>query len=151
MEGRRGRHGKGDNGCIAANLYTSSQTVTIPKDATRAKVVICSSSNGGWALGCTAGAGAPGIVGQKFLTGLKGGQTLAVTIGAGGATGATAYPGNAGGTTSIASGSQIITTVSMTSTVATAVDINFGNLFYKYAPASGTTGFAGTVYIEWYL
>jgi hypothetical protein len=95
--------------------YTSTQTITIPTGATKAKVRLWGGTGGGGgaktaASNAGAGGGAGGL--EKYLTGLTAGNTLALTVGAAGAGGSTT-PGNgtAGGNSTLASGTQTITTL----------------------------------------
>ena len=112
---------------ISYNIYTTSQTITIPAGATKALVKL----RGAWggsgyqaSVPCVnnnnASAGQPGAALQKFLSGLTPGLTLALTIGA---TGTTPWPqstiagadhtGGNGGATTLASGSQTISTLTV--------------------------------------
>lgn len=111
---------------IGYNLYTSSQTITIPPGSTRALIRMVGSSGGtgGAKFGtfiCTcvttnfrvvsrpSGAGAAL---RKFLTGLVGSGTLVFTLGAVGAAGAsTPTAGGNAGSTTLASGTQTISTL----------------------------------------
>ena len=99
----------GANAVVGDNHYTSSQTITIPAGATKAKVIIWGGSGGSQTSGgciptLTSGGGA--TCSEKFLTGLTAGNTLVLTIGAAGV-----IAGGNGGTSQIASGTQTITTI----------------------------------------
>jgi hypothetical protein len=93
-------------------FFTGSGTFTIPTGITAVKVTIVGGGGGGG--GATAanngGGGGSGGAAIKFLTGLTPGNTITVTIGAGG-TGNSAAAGNAGTASTISSGTQTITTV----------------------------------------
>ena len=91
------------NGLIAVNVYTSSQTITVPAGATRARVHMAGGSGGAQNWGT--GGAAPGAL-MKWLTGLTPGNTLVFTRGAAGA----ATP-TAGGASTLASGTQTIATL----------------------------------------
>lgn len=93
---------------VGVSFYTSSQTVTIPAGATRALVQLVGGAGGG--SGRTYGGGGGGAGGLlKLLAGLLAGNTLVLTIGAGGT--ASTSSGNAGGASTLASGTQSITTL----------------------------------------
>ena len=103
----------GGAGIVQVNLYTSTQTITIPATVTAAMVELI--GGGGGAKGASetcpvpgtlGGAGGGGAYVRKFLSSLTAGNTLALTVGAAGA----ATPGN-GGSTVLASGTQTITTL----------------------------------------
>jgi len=91
-------------------VFTSNDTFTIPTGVTALKITVV--GGGGGAGGYARGSGAGGGAAIKFLTSLTSGNTLAVTVGAGG-TGSTGN-GGTGGTSQVASGTQTITTVSAT-------------------------------------
>ena len=155
MLGRKGRRGRGDTTLVAVNLYGSTQTVTIPAGATKALATILSAAQGGAFLGAC-GASTPGtngIIGVKTITGLIPGETLTVTIGAGGTVGTTLAAGGNGGTTSIASGSCVIATSSIAGAAPnTQTNIDYA-VPYGFTPSlspSGGAGQPGLVYIEWY-
>lgn len=117
-----------NSGVVSVVAYTSTQTITIPAGATRARVVLWGGSAGG-ILGniClgpgSAGCGAGAL--EKYLTGLTAGNTLALTVGAAGS-----VSGN-GGNSTLASGTQTISTLTAnggtTSAPGTATggDFNF--------------------------
>ena len=97
-------------------VFTSNGTFTIPSGVTAVKMTIVGGGGAG-AVGSNAcgpsfngGSGAGGGAAIKFLTGLTSGNTLSVTIGAGGTS--ASGPGGSGGTSQVASGTQSITTVS---------------------------------------
>lgn len=96
-------------------VFTSSGTFTIPTGVTAIKVNLVGSGAGGG--GGSSGGGTSGGVGgggrsiTTFLTGLTSGNTLSITIGAGGTGGAVNSSGGSSGTTSITSGTQTITTI----------------------------------------
>ncbi len=87
------------------SLYTSSQTITIPAGATKAYVILVGGGSGGSASG---GPGGGGGALYKLLTGLTPGNTLSLTVGAGGASSGS---GQSGGASSLSSGSQTISTL----------------------------------------
>lgn len=155
MQGRKGPRGKGDTTLVAVNFYGSTQTVTIPTGATKALVTILSAAQGGAFLGVCGAAtvGTNGNVNVKTITGLIPGETLTVTIGAGGTVGTTLAAGGAGGTTSVASGSCIIATSSVAGASAnTPTNMDY-TAPYGYTPSlspAGAAGQQGRVYIEWY-
>jgi hypothetical protein len=95
-------------------VFSASGTFTIPAGITKIKATIVGGGgSGGGANGVVAGGGgAGGGAAIKILSGLTSGNTLSVTIGAGGT--GTSSAGNSGGTTSLASGTQTISTVSAT-------------------------------------
>jgi len=92
----------GGSGMVAYNVYTSTQTITIPKGATKAFVRM--TGGGGASAGNPCGSGAGGCL-ETLLTGLKAGLTLSLTIGAAGS--------GVGGAPSstLVSGSQTISTL----------------------------------------
>ena len=87
--------------------FTSNGTWTIPAGVTRAKVTVIGGGGGGGG-GTEASGGGGGGCAIRVLSGLTPGATIAVTVGAGAAS------GNTGGTSSVASGTQSIPTVSAT-------------------------------------
>jgi hypothetical protein len=105
---------------IQNNVYTSSQTITIPTGATKAKVRLVGASGG---VKTTAGAcdtingvaSGSGAYLEKTLTGLTPGNTLSLTIGAAGASTPTT-----GGNSSLASGTQTISTLTATGSASVA-------------------------------
>lgn len=96
----------------AFQLFSGSGTFTIPAGMTVVKATVL--GGGGAGGGATAtnngGGGGSGAVAIKYLTGLTPGNTIIVTVGAGG-TGVSAAAGGAGVASNIASGTQTITTV----------------------------------------
>lgn len=118
--------------------YTVSQTITIPTFGQTATITMV--GGGGFALGnfTAAGAAGAGAYLEKTLTNLIGGNTLVLTVGAGGTLGS-----QNGGNTILASGTQTITTltagggahgnnVAGSSGVATGGDLNIpGGTTYK--------------------
>ena len=101
----------------AAEVRTGSATITIPTGATKLFAILNGGGGGGGgaASGCCAAGGAGGGGGGallKYLSGLTPGNTLALTIGAGGNGGTNlGGDGTVGGATTLASGSQSITTL----------------------------------------
>lgn len=96
--------------------FTSNGTFTIPTGVTALKVTVVGGGGGGGGGSSTCNpiqgwAGGGGGTSIVYLTGLTPGNTISVTIGAGGTAGATAGNGGAGGNSSIQSGTQTITTV----------------------------------------
>jgi hypothetical protein len=98
----------------------STQTFTIPTGKTVVKVTVVGAGGGSAGKGTSSnppsyGAGGGGGASIKYLTGLTPGNTLSVTVGAGGTAGASGQNnGGTGSTSSVASGTQTITTVSAT-------------------------------------
>lgn len=95
----------------STTISSSTATFTIPTGVTKLKMTVVGGGGGGGSVVGCVGSGSGGGAGAaaiKYLTGLTAGNTLAVTIGAGGTT------AGAGGTSSVASGTQTITTVSAT-------------------------------------
>ena len=101
-------------GLVSIVPYNSTQTITIPVGATRARVIMWGGSggSGGQAGSGASGAGGGGAYLEKYLTGLTAGNTLAYTRGAAGTAGASGNNnGGSGGNSSLASGTQTITTL----------------------------------------
>ena len=99
---------------LAAQVFTSSGTFTIPTGVTRVKVTVVGGggggcNGGGFGQNGTRGGGGGGGTAVKWLTGLTPGNTLAVTVGAGGA--GNAAGGNPGGNSTVSSGTQSISTI----------------------------------------
>ena len=154
---------------VGCNLYTSSQSVTIPAGATRARVILIGGGGGtSSAGGCCAYslAGLFGGVCVKTITGLTPGSTMTLTVGAFGASGGN---GNAGGSTMLTSGTQTISSMTAgggnggsapyipagsTPASTTGGDINLnGNGTVVAGPLGsnyGSSGKAGAGYFEWY-
>jgi hypothetical protein len=92
-------------------VFTSSGTFTIPTGKTTIKITVVGGGGGGATgqefRGCSGGGG--GGTSMKYFTSVTPGNTLSVTIGAGGTAG-----GGTGGTSSVASGTQSITTIQAT-------------------------------------
>ena len=119
----------GSNGAVTVNgadgvrsqVFTSNGTFTIPTGITALKITAVGGGGGGnssWGLntdppanGTGGGSGATAI---SYLTGLTPGNTLAVTVGAGG-TSPNSYGGlgaaGTGGSSTVASGTQSISTI----------------------------------------
>lgn len=124
--------------------FTTSGTFTIPAGVTAVKVTVVGGGGGSTGGACTnTVGGAGGGAAIKFFTGLTPGNTLAVTVGAGGPV------SGAGGTSSVASGTQTITTVSATGGAGGInVPVNGGigsngDLNIRGSSNSSTTGSAG--------
>jgi hypothetical protein len=115
-----------------AQIFTSSGTFTIPTGVTAVKVTVIGGGAGGH-RGYTYGGGAGGTA-IKWYTGLTSGNTITVTIGAGGATQNSGNNnGVNGGTTSISSGSQSITGISATGGLSGGnLSSGFGTQGYGY-------------------
>jgi hypothetical protein len=92
----------GAGSLVSIQAFTSSQTVTIPSTATKLFLILVGGGGGGAAGN---GAGGPAGTAFSYLTGLTGGDTLALTVG-GGATG-----NAAGGASTLSSGTQTISTI----------------------------------------
>jgi hypothetical protein len=90
--------------------FTSSGTFTIPTGITAVKVTVVGGGGAGGGAtvgGNIGGGGGAGGLTLGYLSGLTPGNTLTVTIGAGG-TGVSGASGNSGSATSVSSGTQII-------------------------------------------
>ena len=92
-----------------AEVFTSSGTFTVPSGVTACKVTVVGGGGGGGGAyqadraGCGGGGGGTAI---EWITGLTAGDTVSVTIGAGGTGGGTtagSQDGNSGGTSSFGS------------------------------------------------
>lgn len=99
---------------VNGQVFTSSGTFTIPSGTTRVKVTVVGGGGGGCDGGGFGqngwrGGGGGGGAAIKYLTGLTPGNTLAVTIGAGGTS--SSAPGGDGGNSTVASGTETITTI----------------------------------------
>jgi len=98
-----------------ATIFTTPGTFTIPASTTKIKVtVVGGGGSGGARNGGGAVGGAAGGAAIKYLSGLTGGNTLAITVGSGGSSATSDNSGNSGNTSSVASGTQPITTISAT-------------------------------------
>lgn len=98
-------------GFFQENFYSSSQTITIPAGATKAEVLMWAPT-GGCAKAVTYARPAGGAALLKLLTGLTAGSTFVYTQGATAAVQASAGAGgNAGGNSTLASGTQVISTL----------------------------------------
>src|SRR5579885_3218197 len=126
--------GGGTGTLISVIVYSSSQTITIPTGATKARIRMWGGTGGRGgvntlgASGASGGTGAAGYL-EKYLTGLTAGNTLVYTQGAAGAAGTngTSPTGGGNGTAStLASGTQTISTLT----------------------ANGSTGSAGTTNVS---
>lgn len=128
----------------AAEVRSSSATITIPGGATKLLIYLWGGGGGGgggkFVAGCCGGPGVGGSAGGagaliKYLSGLTPGNTLSLTIGAAG-TGGTNSPtsGTAGGNSTLASGTQVITTLTA----------NGGGLGAGGNGAVGASGVGGT-------
>jgi hypothetical protein len=101
-------------GLVSIVKYTTSQTITIPTGATKARVrLVGGGASGAGKTSVDGNGGAGGAAGalEKYLSGLTAGNTLVLTIGAGGAAVSGYTNGNNGGNTTLASGTQTITTL----------------------------------------
>jgi hypothetical protein len=99
---------------FSIEFRTSSATITIPSGVTRLRVTLVGGGGGGSGTSVSSnvgGVGGGGATCIKYLTGLTPGNTLSLTIGAGGAGGTAGNAGGAGGDTTLSSGSQTITTL----------------------------------------
>jgi len=92
-------------------IFTSSGTFTIPVAVVKCTVIGAGGAGGGANSTTSGGGGGAGGAGIKWFTGLTPSNTLTVTIGVAG-TGVSNASGNAGTGSSVASGTQIITTIS---------------------------------------
>lgn len=103
----------------------SGQTFTIPTGVTALKVTVVGGGGGG-GIFCTQNvSSSAGGNAVKWLTGLTPGNTLSVTVAAGGA-GSSTGAGGTGGTSSVASGTQTISTISATGGACSGSMINGG-------------------------
>jgi hypothetical protein len=94
--------GAGGGGMLSMQSLTTSQTITIPAGAHKLRLKLWGGA-GGAAPAAQSSGGVAGNYLEDFLTGLTPGNTMSLTIGAGG----NASP-TAGGTSTLASGSQSI-------------------------------------------
>jgi len=100
----------------SGQAFTTNGTFTIPTGVTKVKVTVVGGGGGG-STGATVskvarvgGSGGGGGTAIAYLTGLTPGNTLAVTIGGGGA-GGSCFNGNGGTASTVASGTQSISTI----------------------------------------
>ncbi len=102
---------------LKQQVFTSTGTFTIPTGTLSTTVfkftVIGGGAGGGGANASDSGGGGggSGATAVKWLTGLTAANTIAVTVGNGGAAGAAGADGSVGNDSTIASGTQTITTV----------------------------------------
>jgi hypothetical protein len=137
----------GGGGLGGTTVYTSNATFTIPTGKTVVKVTVQggggTGGRGGISTGIVNGGGGGGMA-VKYLTGLTPGNTLTVTVGAGGtaiSAGSSVSAGNSGGTSSVASGTQSITTVSATGGAGATLGSSAENAYA--IPGVGGTGTNG--------
>lgn len=99
-------------GVPSKQVFIATGTFTIPANVTAVKVTVVGggAAGGGASVANTGAGGGSGGFAQKWLSGLTPGNTLAVTIGAGG-TGVSNASGNNGGNSTVASGTQTIATI----------------------------------------
>lgn len=94
--------------------FTANGTFTIPNGITQVKVTVLGAGGGGGggtnAANTSGAGGGSGSLAYKWLSGLTPGNTLAVTIGTGG-TGVAGATGNVGTGSTVASGTQVITSI----------------------------------------
>jgi len=111
-------------------VFTGNGTFTIPTGVTKVKITVVGGGGGGGGSPTAApGSGRSGAGGGAaitFLSSLTPGNTIAVTVGAGGSAGATNGTGGTGGTSQVASGTQTITTVSATGGVGGPISSSIG-------------------------
>ena len=120
--------------------FTSNGTFTIPTNVTAVKVTLVGGGGGSGGAydgascsGARGGSGGGGATAFAFLTGLTSGNTITVTVGAGGTAGAaTPTSGGTGGSSQISSGTQSITAVTAS-----------GGVGGGSANGSGVTGTSG--------
>ena len=140
-------------GGIRATTFTGNGTFTIPTSVTTVKVTVLGAGGGGAAANngfCPPLSGGPGGAGGmaiSYLTGLTAGNTISVTIGAGGTagTGTTGAAGGTGGASSISSGTQTISTVTANGGSG-GQNASAGNLMNT--GGSGGTASGGTINIQ---
>ncbi|NJL50395.1 MAG: hypothetical protein HC909_01420 [Blastochloris sp.] len=112
---------------VSFSAYTSSQTITIPADATKALTCLWGGGGGAKISQGGGGGGGGGVI--KYLTSLTPGNTMSLTIGAGGGN------SQSGGASSLTSGSQVISTLTATG----------GSTGASYAHAPGGNGSGGDI------
>lgn len=104
-------------GGVNSQVFTTSSTFTIPAGVTKVKVTVVGGGGGGnrgefsSCTGLDGGGGGGGATAFKWLTGLTPGNTIGVTVGAGGNGRTNLVAVQSGGSSSIQSGTQTITTV----------------------------------------
>lgn len=135
---------------MRAQVFTGNGTFTIPTGVTALKVTVVGGgggSGGSVGVSCisgTGGSGGGGGTAISYLTGLTPGNTISVTVGAGGTAGGSAPGGGGtGGNSSISSGTQTITTA----TGNGGVGGNAGNAITGNAGTGGTAS-GGTINIS---
>lgn len=137
---------------VSSQAFTSTGTFTIPVGVTAVKVSIVGAGGGGSTAfsGCSADGGSGGAGGSAitYLASLTPGNTIAVTVGTGGATGILA---SNGGSSSIASGTQTITTVTASggtggSSVVSGSGQGSGGSVTAGSPTISITGVSGSLY-----
>lgn len=144
-----------NSGVHSIVYYTSSQTITIPANATRAFVEMV--APGGGSGGCAApgtcsfgstGSASAGTYLEKYLTGLTPGNTLSYTQGATGAGGAAGNnSGGTGGNSTLASGTQTISTLTCPGGIGSAgaaSDVKGGSAAQPSAPTGGNVNMLGS-------
>ena len=100
--GANGTNGtNGTSGIMFSQVFTSSTTVTVPTGATKAILSGCGGGGGGYQ---TTGGGGGGSI-MNYVVSVSAGQSIRITIGAGGAAATNTYPymGGSGGITSFGS------------------------------------------------
>jgi len=128
---------------VAATVYTSNATFTIPAGITRLKVTVVGGGGNGGVNGTSGGGGGGGGgTAIAYLTGLTPGNTLAVTV------------GGAGTASTVASGTQSISTITGgggTAGVANGLDVAGGtasggslNIVGGYGGRTGSVSGVGT-------
>jgi hypothetical protein len=106
--------------------FTTSGTFTIPAvNAVKVTVVGGGAAGGGASVSNTGAGGGSGGVAYKWLSGLTPGNTLTVTVGAGG-TGVSNATGNNGSASTVASGTQTIATITANGGVGGQASTNPG-------------------------
>jgi hypothetical protein len=142
---------------VGINVYSSSQTITIPTGATKANVRLIGGGGGGGGVASSnttsfgfAGQGGTGGGLRKLLTGLTAGNTLSLIVGAAGVGGAAGNNnGTAGGSTILASGSQLITTLTAGGgSGGGAVNITAASSSLNGVPGVGGTATNGDINIQ---
>ena len=146
------QYSSGGGGGASGQIFTAGGTFTIPTGVTSLKITVIGGgggsggTNGASANACTGGGGGGGTA-ISYLTGLTPGNTLIVTIGAGGTAGAvTPTAGGTGGSSTVASGTQTITTITGAggSGSVSALDISSTPGGAGGSGSSGTINLAGS-------